>query len=185
MGTCQTGAGIVKSTGPKVTKVQEGDRVLLSFSSCKECYNCKFGGPSYCVKWGLINFSGSRDAFSSSESENPAESIGGSFFGQSSFARLTKVKEPSVVKVTTLLESDDDLKVLAPFGCGIQTGAGTITELAKARPADTVAILGLGAVGLSAIMVGALPHSPSRMHARFAKLDTGCQDHRLQDHHRC
>ncbi|KAK7708352.1 hypothetical protein SLS63_013516 [Diaporthe eres] len=146
------GAGVVKSTGPKVTKVQEGDRVLLSFSFCKECHNCKFGAPSYCVKWGLINFSGSRDAFSSSESETPSESIGGSFFGQSSFARLTKVKEPSVVKVTTLLESDDDLKVLAPFGCGIQTGAGTITELAKAQPADTVAILGLGAVGLSAIM---------------------------------
>ncbi|KAL2277866.1 hypothetical protein FJTKL_15155 [Diaporthe vaccinii] len=128
------------------------NRVLLSFSFCKECYNCKFGGPSYCVKWGLINFSGSRDAFSSSESETPGESVGGSFFGQSSFARLTKVKEPSVVRVTTLLENDDDLKVLAPFGCGIQTGAGTITELAKAQPADTVAILGLGAVGLSAIM---------------------------------
>ncbi|KAG6364325.1 hypothetical protein INS49_005925 [Diaporthe citri] len=146
------GAGIVKSTGSKITKVQEGDRVLLSFSCCKECYNCKFGAPSYCVKWGLINFSGSRDAFSSSESGTPGESVGGSFFGQSSFARLTKVKETSVVKVTTLLENDNDLKVLASFGCGIQTGAGTITELANAQPADTVAVLGLGAVGLCAIM---------------------------------
>lgn len=162
---CQTGAGVVKSTGSKVTKVQQGDRVLLSFSFCKQCYNCQFGGPSYCEKWGIINFSGSKDAFFSSESETPGEAIGGSFFGQSSFARLTKVKETSVVKVTTLVENDDDLKVLAPFGCGIQTGAGTITELANAQPADTVAILGLGAVGLSAIMVGALPDPSYRMRA--------------------
>lgn len=70
-----------------------------------------------------------------------------------------------MVKVTNLLESDDDLKILAPFGCGIQTGAGTITELAKAQPSDTVTILGLGAVGLSAIMVGALPYPKSHMHA--------------------
>ena len=64
-----------------------------------------------------------------------------------------KVKEVSVVKVTDLVENDEQLKVLAPFGCGIQTGSGTITELGNAQPADTVAILGLGAVGLAAIMV--------------------------------
>lgn len=69
------------------------------------------------------------------------------------------MKECSVVKVNDLLQSDDQLKVLAPFGCGIQTGAGTITELANAQPTDTVAILGLGAVGLAAIMVCPLPHT--------------------------
>lgn len=148
--TFRIGAGIVKSTGPRVTTVQAGDRVLLSFSFCKQCHNCKFGAPGYCHKWGEINFSGSSTAFSSSES---GESIGGSFFGQSSFSRVTKVKEVSVVKVTDLVENDEQLKVLAPFGCGIQTGSGTITELGNAQPADTVAILGLGAVGLAAIMV--------------------------------
>ena len=147
----------MKSTGPKVTKVQDGDRVILSFSFCKQCHNCQFGAPGYCHKWGEINFSGSRRAFSSLESETRGVSIGGSFFGQSSFSRITKVKEASLVKVTSLLENDDQLKILAPFGCGIQTGAGTITELANAQPADTVAILGLGAVGLAAIAVWALP----------------------------
>lgn len=58
-----------------------------------------------------------------------------------------------MVKVTDLVENDEQLKVLAPFGCGIQTGSGTITELGNAQPADTVTILGLGAVGLAAIMV--------------------------------
>lgn len=77
---------------------------------------------------------------------------------------MTKVKECSVVKVNDLLQNDDQLKVLAPFGCGIQTGAGTITELANAQPADTVAILGLGAVGLAAIMVCPLPHFPYQVY---------------------
>lgn len=57
------------------------------------------------------------------------------------------------MKVTELLKDDLDLKVLAPLGCGIQTGAGTITELAKAQPSDKIAIIGLGAVGQAAIMV--------------------------------
>ncbi|POS68817.1 hypothetical protein DHEL01_v212789 [Diaporthe helianthi] len=102
------------------------------------------------ILWGQINFSGIRGAFSSLE--NPREEIGGSFFGQSSFSRLTRVKECSVVKVTDLIENDEQLKVLTPFGCGVQTGVGTITELANAQPADTIAVLGLGAVGLAAIM---------------------------------
>ncbi|KAJ0108679.1 lcohol dehydrogenase [Diaporthe amygdali] len=154
-GICHTDficAGYVKSTGAKVTKVREGDSVLLSFSFCKQCHNCQFGAPGFCQKWGLINFSGSRGVFLSSESATLGEEIGGSFFGQSSFARVTKVKEVSVVKVTGMLNSDDELKILAPFGCGIQTGAGTITELANAQPADMVAIMGLGAVGLAAVM---------------------------------
>lgn len=58
-----------------------------------------------------------------------------------------------MVNVTSLIENDEQLKILAPFGCGIQTGSGTITELANAQPTDTVTILGLGAVGLAAIMV--------------------------------
>lgn len=87
------------------------------------------------------------------ESGTAGEVIGGSFFGQSSFSRISKVKEVSVVKVTNLIENDEQLKILAPFGCGIQTGSGTITELANAQPTDTVTILGLGAVGLAAIMV--------------------------------
>ncbi|KAI3390224.1 hypothetical protein diail_12192, partial [Diaporthe ilicicola] len=146
------GAGYVKSTGAKVTKVREGDKVILSFSFCKQCHNCRFGAPGFCEKWAEINFGGSRGVYSSSESEAPGEAIAGSFFGQSSFSRVTRVKEISVVKVTDLLENDEELKILAPFGCGIQTGAGTVTEIANAQPGDMVAVLGLEAVGLAAIM---------------------------------
>ncbi|KAE9575234.1 hypothetical protein CGMCC3_g8673 [Colletotrichum fructicola] len=48
--------------------------------------------------------------------------------------------------------SEDELKMLAPLGCGIQTGAGTITKLAAATQDDTVAVIGLGGVGLAAVM---------------------------------
>ncbi|KAG8165802.1 hypothetical protein KVR01_004354 [Diaporthe batatas] len=144
------GAGVVKSVGSKVTKVKDGDRVLLSMSFCEECHCCKAGGPGFCKKWGQINMGGVKDAFSSLQ--NPGEAVGGSFFGQSSFSRLTRVKQCSVVRVTGLVDNDEELKLLAPLGCGIQTGAGTMTKLADAQPEDTVAVLGLGAVGLSGIM---------------------------------
>lgn len=143
----------MKSVGSRVTKVRRGDRVLLSFSFCTQCYNCQVGAPGYCHTFSAINFGGSKNSFISSESSTLGEAIGGSFFGQSSFSRLTKAKEASVVKVTEVLKDDLELKVLAPLGCGIQTGAGTITELAKAQPSDKIAIIGLGAVGQAAIMV--------------------------------
>lgn len=57
------------------------------------------------------------------------------------------------MKVSHLLDDDDDLKMFAPLGCGIQTGAGTITEVAHAKPSDKVAVIGLGAVGQAAVMV--------------------------------
>lgn len=143
----------MKSVGSRVTKVKRGDRVLLSFSFCTQCFNCQDGAPGYCHSFTAINFGGCTDAFTSSSSETIEETIGGSFFGQSSFSQLTRVKETSLVKVTHLLDDDQDLKMFAPLGCGIQTGAGTITELVTAQPSDKIAVIGLGAVGQAAIMV--------------------------------
>jgi Zn-dependent alcohol dehydrogenase len=65
---------------------------------------------------------------------------------------LTIANETSVVNAKTLIKSDEELKLFAPLGCGIQTGSGTIINVANATPEDTVAILGLGGVGLSGIM---------------------------------
>lgn len=143
----------MKSIGSKVTKVKRGDRVLLSFSFCTQCFNCQDGAPGYCHSFTAINFGGCTDAFVSSASGEIDETIGGSIFGQSSFSRLTRAKETSLVKVTHLLDDEQDLKMFAPLGCGIQTGAGTITELAAAQPSDKIAVIGLGTVGQAAIMV--------------------------------
>jgi Zn-dependent alcohol dehydrogenase len=85
-------------------------------------------------------------------SNSSSPSIAGSFFGHSSFAALSIVKESSVVNVTDLVKDEEELKMFSPMGCGFQTGAGTVSELAKAGEGDSVAVMGLGGVGLCAIM---------------------------------
>jgi Zn-dependent alcohol dehydrogenase len=62
------------------------------------------------------------------------------------------VGESSVVNAKDLIKSPEELNLFAPLGCGIQTGSGTIINVAKCSPTDTVAIMGVGGVGLSGIM---------------------------------
>ncbi|KAK9772263.1 putative Enoyl reductase (ER) domain-containing protein [Seiridium cardinale] len=152
------GSGYVKKVGSAVSSVKEGDAVLLSFSYCGECHVCKTGPPSHCTDFFNINFMGNpvftspniRTSMDSSASANP--DIGGRFFGQSSFARQTIVSSKSVVNVSSQNLSLEELRLLAPLGCGLQTGAGTVQNVAKAGPEDAIAIIGLGGVGLAAVM---------------------------------
>ncbi|KAJ6094907.1 hypothetical protein N7467_002420 [Penicillium canescens] len=74
------------------------------------------------------------------------------FFGQSSFARYSVVSERSIVNVRELLHDQDGLKLFAPLGCGFQTGMGAIYNASNAGSKDTVMILGLGTVGMGALM---------------------------------
>ncbi|KAM0418764.1 hypothetical protein ACHAPT_012274 [Fusarium lateritium] len=148
------GAGFVRAVGSKITKVKPGDAVLLSFAFCTQCHNCKFGAPGYCHEFSALNFTGINKAFQFPN--NAEQNVGGSFFGQSSFSKLSRVQETSLVNVSQSVRNKNDLKLLAPLGCGIQTGAGTVTELAGAKPNDKVAIIGLGGVGLAAIMAAKL-----------------------------
>ncbi|KAM3520639.1 hypothetical protein NHJ13051_002760 [Beauveria bassiana] len=78
--------------------------------------------------------------------------IGGRFFGQSSLARHSVVSDKCVINVSGLGLSKDDLKLLAPLGCGLQTGSGTIVNVAKAGPGDYVTVAGMGGVGLAAVI---------------------------------
>ncbi|PQK16178.1 hypothetical protein BB8028_0006g04990 [Beauveria bassiana] len=137
------GSGYVVQTGSAVKKVQAGDPVLLSFSYCGECHVCTSGPPSHCVKFFDINFMG-EPVFEGG--------IGGRFFGQSSLARHSVVSDKCVVNVSRLGLSKDDLKLLAPLGCGLQTGSGTVVNVAKAGPGDYVTVAGMGGVGLAAVI---------------------------------
>ena len=144
------GSGYVERVGANVTTVQIGDPVILSYLSCGECYTCSDGHPSYCIKLLELNFGGNL-VYAPGKTSKP--SIYGQFFGQSSFASRALVKERVLVNVKGLIQSDDELKMLAPLGCGIQTGSGTILRVAAAQRNESVAVLGAGGVGLSAIMV--------------------------------
>ncbi|KAF2104413.1 alcohol dehydrogenase [Rhizodiscina lignyota] len=141
------GSGRVVEVGSKVTVAKPGDPVLLSFDSCQNCQLCRDQFPSYCTAFNSINFRGN-ECFSS----DGKDQIFGSFFGQSSFASLSVVSEKSVVNAKDLIRSDDELKLFAPLGCGIQTGSGTIWNASDSGPNDEVAVIGLGGVGLSAVM---------------------------------
>ncbi|MDP9635831.1 aryl-alcohol dehydrogenase [Rhodococcus cercidiphylli] len=146
------GAGVVKAIGPGVTGVQEGDHVLLSFTSCGTCGNCRSGHPAYCATWLPLNLIGGARADGSSPITRNGTALGGHFFGQSSFANHAIVDERSLVRV----DSSAPLEILAPLGCGVQTGVGAVWNVLRPRPRDTVVVTGAGAVGLSAIMAAAL-----------------------------
>jgi aryl-alcohol dehydrogenase len=142
------GAGIVLKTGVSVTKVKEGDHVILSPSSCGECAQCLSGRPSYCRNFMNLNFSGQRKRGNSPFHNGNSKSINGFFFGQSSFSTTTITYERNVVKV----EKDMPLEILGPLGCGLQTGAGTVLNVMKPSAGQSIAVFGTGPVGLAAIM---------------------------------
>ncbi|KIW68767.1 hypothetical protein PV04_04689 [Phialophora macrospora] len=142
------GAGIVEEVGPGVTAAKVGDPVLLSYSYCSNCDLCKDDQQPYCSSWPLLNIFGEKGQFETKAGEDTP----GKFFGQSSFAGTSIVSEKSVVNLKGLVSSDDDLKILAPLGCGLMTGSGAIINGVGAKPHDIVLVTGLGAVGLAAIM---------------------------------
>ncbi|MFC8662880.1 NAD(P)-dependent alcohol dehydrogenase [Streptomyces sp. NPDC057199] len=145
------GAGIVEQIGASVTKVRPGDKVLLSFTSCEHCTSCRNGHPAYCDTWLPRNVTGGKRRDGSSPITREGVPVGGHFFGQSSFAEAAVVDARSVVKV----DPEADLTVLAPLGCGVQTGVGTVWNVLAPRPGESLAVFGAGAVGLSAIMAAA------------------------------
>ncbi|MDO0938681.1 NAD(P)-dependent alcohol dehydrogenase [Streptomyces sp. DG2A-72] len=146
------GAGVVEAVGAAVTGVAPGDHVLLSFTSCGGCRNCRGGHPAYCATWLPLNLIGGRRADGSSTVSRGGEPLGGHFFGQSSFAERALADERSLVKV----DADVPLDSIAPLGCGVQTGVGAVWNVLKPVTGSTVVVLGAGAVGLSAVMAAAL-----------------------------
>lgn len=141
------GAGVVDAVGPGVTKVSVGDHVLLSFDHCGECANCASGIPSYCTNFFGANFGGRR-ADGSTGFSLDGEAISSHFFGQSSFANYANVPVNSVVQVPKRAP----LEILAPLGCGIQTGAGAVLNSLAPTAGSSIVIFGAGAVGLSGLL---------------------------------
>ncbi|KAH8593674.1 chaperonin 10-like protein [Bisporella sp. PMI_857] len=141
------GSGYVERVGSEVTTIKVGDAVLCSFQSCSSCESCLEKHPSFCDQFTPLNYIGEDNVF-----QHSAGAARGAFFGQSSFASHTVVKEASVVNVSFIVKDEEELKLFCPLGCGIQSGMGTIENLAGATEKDSVVILGLGGVGLSGIM---------------------------------
>jgi len=145
------GAGVVERVGAGVARLAPGDHVVLSGSSCGACPSCRRNLPSYCEEMLPRNFGGLRSDRTSALSAQ-GERIFGHFFGQSSFAQYAIASERTAVKVP----QDVPLELLAPLGCGVITGVGSILNSLKVKPGDTLAVFGTGGVGLSAVMAARL-----------------------------
>jgi aryl-alcohol dehydrogenase len=152
------GAGIVAAIGAGVGSVEVGDKVLLSFTSCGACSACDSAHPAYCETWLPRNLLGMLRSDESAAITRHGEPLAAHFFGQSSFGEYSIADERSVVKV----DQDADLAVLAPLGCGILTGFGSMWNVLDPGERDIVAVYGAGAVGLSSIIAASL-RSPAQL----------------------
>jgi aryl-alcohol dehydrogenase len=129
-----------------------GDKVLMTFTSCGVCRNCLTAHPAYCERFLSLNLLGGRRSDGSVTIHRGEEELNAHFFAQSSFATYVLADERGVTRVPP----DADLELLAPLGCGIQTGAGAVFNVLRPAPGTTLVIFGAGAVGLAAVMAATL-----------------------------
>jgi aryl-alcohol dehydrogenase len=144
------GTGVVEAVGPEVGNIAVGDHVVISFTSCGGCGPCDEGAVGYCEQSLVLNYMGMR-LDGSTTIRRGDQAVFGSFFGQSSFARHALADSRNCVVV----DADLDLALLAPFGCGFQTGAGTVLNVIDPGPGETLVVFGVGAVGLAALAAAA------------------------------
>ena len=142
------GAGIVVGVGTSITHLKPGDHVVLSYHSCGQCKPCLSGHAAYCDKLWEANFAGARLDGSVGVHRRGAGGLHAHFFGQSSFATYALAHRRNAIKVPR----DVPLEMLGPLGCGLQTGAGAILKAMKVPVGASVAVFGVGAVGLAAVV---------------------------------
>jgi aryl-alcohol dehydrogenase len=146
------GAGIVERVGSRVTKVQPGDHVVMTYASCGICPNCLKGLTGYCAEIYSCNFGVARSDGSATHKGADGQPVNGCFFRQSSFGTYALAGERNVVKI----RKDVPLDIMGPLACGIQTGAGAVINALKPGAGTSIAIFGAGSVGLSAAMAAKL-----------------------------
>ncbi len=142
------GTGVVEQVGKAITTVRPGDHVVLAAAYCGTCRQCRAGRMAYCENLFAQDFGGRRTDGSTALSAADGTPISSHFFGQSSFSTYANVVESSLVRVDPSVPPE----VLAPLGCGVNTGAGAVLNELRPPAGSSFAVTGAGAVGLAAIM---------------------------------
>ncbi|WP_432975868.1 Zn-dependent alcohol dehydrogenase [Dactylosporangium sp. CA-233914] len=133
------GAGVVTEVGEGVTSVRPGDHVVLNWSPpCRACWFCDHGEPYLCA-----HADDARAVPFATSAGTPVYAG----LGTGAFASETVVGAHACIPVPP----DIPLAEAALLGCAVLTGVGAVTNAARVRPGETVAVIGLGGVGLAAI----------------------------------
>lgn len=141
------GGGIVESVGEGITTVAVGDHVIPLYTpECGECKFCKSGKTNLCQKIRATQGKGLMPDGTTRFSQNGKPIY--HYMGCSTFAEYTVLPEIAVAKVN----QDAPLEEVCLLGCGVTTGIGAVMNTANVEEGATVAIFGLGGIGLSAII---------------------------------
>jgi alcohol dehydrogenase len=144
-------AGEVMELGAGVKDLKVGDHVILVFvPSCGHCMPCMEGRPALCEPGAKSNGSGTLRSGETRLRRNgkPVHH----HVGVSAFAEYAVISRQSAVKIDRSLPYEE----AALFGCAVITGAGAVINTAKVPPGTTVAIVGLGGVGLMSMLAAKL-----------------------------
>ena len=140
------GAGVVVEIGEGVTSLKPGDHVIpLYTAECRECKFCLSGKTNLCQKVRATQGKGLMPDGSTRFSYNGQPIF--HYMGCSTFSEYTVVNEISLAKINP--EADHEKVCL--LGCGVTTGLGAVHNTAKVKQGDTVAVFGLGGIGLAVI----------------------------------
>ena len=140
-------AGVVEELGASVSGLAVGDHVSLVFvPSCGHCAPCATGRPALCEPGAVANTAGTLVSGARRMSRD-GEAIHHQV-GVSAFCEYVVVSQRSLIKIDQSLP----LEVGALFGCAVLTGVGTVVNTAQVHPGATVAVVGLGGVGLNALL---------------------------------
>lgn len=151
------GGGIVEMVGKGVTSVQVGDHIIPLYTpECGECKFCKSGKTNLCQKIRETQGKGLMPDGTTRFYKDGQPIY--HYMGCSTFSEYTVLPEISLAKVNP----EAPLEEVCLLGCGVTTGMGAVLKTAKVQKGDTVAIFGLGGIGLSAI-IGAVMSGASRI----------------------
>jgi len=140
------GGGVVEEIGSGVTTLKKGDHVIPLYTpECRECKFCLSGKTNLCQKIRVTQGQGLMPDGTSRFSKNGKPIF--HYMGTSTFAEYTVVPEIALAKI----DPKAPLDKVCLLGCGVTTGIGAVLKTAAMEPGATVAVFGLGGIGLSVI----------------------------------
>ena len=144
------GAGIIEEVGPGVTRLKPGDHVICSFLPvCGHCRWCSTGKSNLCDMGATIL-----------DGSCPTAPTGSTRAAWTSAACACSARSPSAATISenSAIKVDDDLPLdkVVLIGCGVPTGFGSAVHAAETEPGDTIAIYGIGGIGINSVQGAAL-----------------------------